>query len=83
ALADLVPAGADAAPQSLGEPQEPADGGRRLPRLRHADAFVRASALRALPALPLEERAVPALAAPGGPPAAGRRAAGAGPRVGP
>ncbi|NPY56829.1 HEAT repeat domain-containing protein, partial [Pseudomonas aeruginosa] len=48
ALADPVPAVADAAAQSLGELKEPAAGRRLLPWLGHADAFVRASVLRAL-----------------------------------
>ncbi|MFO6382256.1 HEAT repeat domain-containing protein, partial [Pseudomonas aeruginosa] len=43
ALADPVPAVADAAAQSLGELKEPAAGRRLLPWLGHADAFVRAS----------------------------------------
>ncbi len=67
ALADPVPAVADAAAQSLGELKEPAAGRRLLPWLGHADAFVRASVLRALRELRLEESAVPALAALGDP----------------
>lgn len=59
ALADPVPAVADAAAQSLGELKEPAAGRRLLPWLGHADAFVRASVLRALRELRLEESAVP------------------------
>ncbi|MBR7205965.1 HEAT repeat domain-containing protein, partial [Pseudomonas aeruginosa] len=43
ALADPLPAVADAAAQSLGELKEPAAGRRLLPWLGHADAFVRAS----------------------------------------
>ncbi|HFK2006889.1 TPA: HEAT repeat domain-containing protein, partial [Pseudomonas aeruginosa] len=65
ALADPVPAVADAAAQSLGELKEPAAGRRLLPWLEHADAFVRASVLRALRELRLEESAAPALAALG------------------
>lgn len=60
ALADPVPAVADAAAQSLGELKEPAAGRRLLPWLGHADAFVRASVLRALRELRLEESAAPA-----------------------
>ncbi|MEG6992752.1 HEAT repeat domain-containing protein, partial [Pseudomonas aeruginosa] len=75
ALADPVPAVADAAAQSLGELKEPAAGRRLLPWLGHADAFVRASVLRALRELRLEESAVPALAALGDPQAAVRREA--------
>ncbi|MFG4010850.1 HEAT repeat domain-containing protein, partial [Pseudomonas aeruginosa] len=73
--ADPVPAVADAAAQSLGELKEPAVGRRLLPWLGHADAFVRASVLRALRELRLEESAVPALAALGDPQAAVRREA--------
>ncbi len=68
ALADPVPAVADAAAQSLGELKEPAAGRRLLPWLGHADAFVRASIARC--ANCLEESAVPALAALGDPQAA-------------
>ncbi|CEI21040.1 hypothetical protein PAMH19_5762 [Pseudomonas aeruginosa] len=75
ALADPLPAVAEAAGQSLGEHKEPAAGRRLLPWLGHADAFVRASVLRALRELRLEESAVPALAAVGDPQAAVRREA--------
>ena len=60
ALADPLPAVAEAAAQSLGELKEPAAGRRLLPWLGHADAFVRASVLRALRELRLEESAAPA-----------------------
>ncbi|EIU6978100.1 HEAT repeat domain-containing protein, partial [Pseudomonas aeruginosa] len=75
ALADPLPAVAEAAAQSLGELKEPAAGRRLLPWLEHADAFVRASVLRALRELRLEESAAPALAALGDPQAAVRREA--------
>ncbi|HIH6031381.1 TPA: HEAT repeat domain-containing protein, partial [Pseudomonas aeruginosa] len=61
-LADPLPAVAEAAAQSLGELKEPAAGRRLLPWLEHADSFVRASVLRALRELRLEESAAPALA---------------------
>lgn len=75
ALADPLPAVAEAAAQSLGELKEPAAGRRLLPWLEHADSFVRASVLRALRELRLEESAAPALAALGDPQAAVRREA--------